>query len=170
MATVGYTSIGANDFGAGTASGTNNPAGLLVTMPVAGNITKITAYVFTVISGVPLGSGSIPCRIYAGTAGAVGALQATTNTSTVNGTAAWVDFTFAAPFSAAATTYWLQFDGLGGNGFGTAIGVIKYDTGGAANTGYDRLDNGTPQYETNQYSIYATYTPTITDSFTIALV
>jgi GH18 family chitinase len=162
--TVGYTSIGANTFQAGTANGVNNPVGLLVTMPASGSITKITANVFTSISGVPSGSGSIVARIYSGTAGARGSLLATTNASTVNGTAAWIDFTFASAFAASATNYWLQFDGLGGNGPGTAVANIKYDTGGATNTGYDLLDNGTPQYETNQYSMYATYgsTPAVT--------
>lgn len=164
MALIGYQNIGANDFAAGSASGVQNPTGLLITMTESGSITKITAYVATTIT-----SKSITCRIYAGSAGSLGALQATTNTSTVTTTFQWLDFTFASAFSASATTYWLEFVGYGGDGPGTAVGHIKYDTGGAANSGYDKLDNGSPQYETNQYSIYATYTPPAI-GFNIALV
>lgn len=170
MATVGYTTQGANTQQAGTANGTVNPAGLLITMPIAGSITKISACVFTSISGVPSGSGSIVCKIYAGTAGALGSVLATTNVSTVTGTTAFIDFIFASAFSASATTYWLEFQGLGGNGPGTAVGNIKYDTGGASNTGYSKSDVQVPVYDTNQYSIYATYTPAATEGFNIALV
>lgn len=171
MATAGYTTIGATAGSTGTANGTNNPAGLLITMPESGSITKVTAYIDTVIAGVPLGSGTTVCKIYTGTAGAVSSLVATTNTNTFNGTAAWVDFTLASAFPAAATTYWLQQDGLGGGGPATATGRIYLDTGGAANTGYFRDDGGTPAYNTNQFSLYATYTPdTPTGGFNIALV
>lgn len=164
MPTVGYTNIGANDFAAGSASGTNNPTGLLITMPETGKINKITAYVATTIS-----SKSIVCKIYAGTAGALGSLLATTAASTVTTSFQWLDFTFNSFYSASATTYWLEFNGYGGDGPGTAVGHIKYDNGGAANTGYDKSDIGTPQYETNQYSIYATYD--LNDSFfNVALV
>lgn len=165
MAIVGYNSIGALQFAAGSGNGTNNATGLLIIMPEAGSITKITAYVATTVTGK-----NIACRIYAGSAGSRGALLATTNTSAVTTSFQWLDFTFTSPYSASATTYWLQFDGYGGDGPGTAVGQIKYDTGGAANSGYDLLDNGIPQYETNQYSIYATYTPTATGGFNIALV
>lgn len=158
MATAGYTSIGANNEQVGTANGTNNPAGLLITMPVAGSISKITAYVNTTISGVPSGSGSTTCSIYAGTSGSLGSLLSSTNSNTFNGTAAFVDFTFASAYSASATTYWIEFTGLGGGGGGTAVGNIKYDTGGGANTSYLKNDVGTPAYGTNQYSLYATYT------------
>lgn len=165
MALVGYQNIGANTFQAGTGIGVNNPTGLLITMPQAGSITKITAYVAMTST-----TKSIVCRIYSGSAGSRGTLQATTNSSSVTSSFAWIDFTFASAFNAAATTYWLQFDGYGGDGPGTTIGEIKYDTGGATNSGYDLLDNGTPQYETNQYSIYATYDPSVASGFNITFV
>lgn len=162
MATVGYTTIGANT--AGGSSGANNFPGLMITMPIAGLISKITAYVANSTTSV-----NTTCKLYLGSAGALGALQATTTNSLVTTSFQWLDFTFASPFSAAATTYWLEFNCDGGNGPGGNIGNIKYDTGGVANTGYQRLDNTTPAYNSNQYSIYATY-DSATGGFNIALV
>lgn len=153
MATLGYTSIGVNQIG--SSSGSINPNGLLITVPSSGQITKITAYVAESIS-----SASLACALYSGSAGSRGSLITNTNSSTVTTTFAWVDFTFASAQNVTAQTYWLQFNGDGGGGPGTNIASIKYDTGGATNSGYDLLDNGTPQYETNQYSMYATFTPT----------
>lgn len=154
MATVGYQTIGANTYSAGTGNGRANPAGLLITMPTAGTITTITAHV-----AMSSTSKSLTCSVYLGSAGSLGALQATSNTAVVTSSFAWIDFTLGTPFVAAATTYWLEFSGYGGDGPGTTTGLLKYDTGGAANSGYDKLDNGIPNFEANQYSIYATYTP-----------
>jgi hypothetical protein len=152
-ATVGYATIGANTQNAGSASGTGNPTGLLVTMPTTGSITKITAYVAMTST-----SKNLFARIYSGSAGSRGSLLATSNSTLVTSTFGWVDFTFATPYAASATTYWLEYSGYGGDGPGTSFAQIKYDTGGATNTGYDLSDIGVPQYETNRYSMYATYT------------
>ena len=165
MATIGYTSIGASTEGAGTANGTNNPAGLLITMPTAGLVSKITARVLTMISGIPAGSGSSTAKIYAGSAGSLGSLVATSASNTFNGTETWVDFTFSSPVSVTATTYWIEFSGLGGGGPGSAYGNIKYDTGGGSNTGYSKSDLGVPTYNTKQYSLYATYTLPVPSGF-----
>lgn len=154
-ATLGYTTIGSNTFQAGTINGTNNPVGLLITVPGSGTITKITAHVIESVS-----SGSLTAKIYSGSAGSRGALISTTNGATVTTTFGWVDFIFATPVSVSATTYWIEFSGDGGGGPGTNVASIKYDTGGAANSAYDVLDNSSVNYETNQYSIYATYTAT----------
>lgn len=153
MATVGYTNIGASTYSAGTTSGGVNPAGLLITFPTAGIVSKITAYVATTVS-----SQSISCRIYSGSAGSLGTLIATTATSTVTTSFGFVDFTFAIPLNVTATTYWIEFIGFGGGGPGTAVGQIKFDTGGATNSGYAKSDLQVPAYNTSQYSIYATYT------------
>lgn len=165
MATAGYTNIGASTANTGTGSGVANPVGLLITIPVLGNITKITGYV-----NMTTTTKNLTCSLYAGSSGSRGALQATSTATSVTSTPAWIDFTFASPFSASVTTYWLQFSGYGGDGPGTTIGQIAFDTGGAANTAYSVNDGGTPVFNTSQYSIYATYTPTVTDGFTIALV
>lgn len=157
-ATAGYTNIGASSFQAGTQNTTNNPTGLLITIPVGGGtVTDIQAYV-----GMGSGTGSsqnISCKLFNGSAGTVGSLVATTNASTVTTTFGWVTFTFSSGVALSAGTYWLEYEGFGGNGPGSSVGFIHYDTGGVTNTGYDRLDNGTPSFETNQYSIYADYTP-----------
>lgn len=150
MATLGYTSIGVNQIGSSTSS--TNPNGLLITVPSSGTITKITAYVAENVS-----SASLSCGLYSGSAGSRGTLISSTNTSTVTTSFGWVDFTFASAQNVTAQTYWLQFNGDGGNGPGANIASIKYDTGGATNSGYDLLDNGTPNYETNRYSMYATF-------------
>lgn len=161
MATVGYTTIGSAGTAGGSSGATNFPS-LMITMPIAGSITKITAYVSNDVN-----SGGTSCSLYTGSAGALGALQSSTNNSTVTTTPQWLDFTFASPFAASATTYWLQFNCDGGNGPGGNRGSVAYDTGGATNTGYQRLDNSIPSYNTLQYSIYATYTAS--DGFSIAL-
>lgn len=154
MATAGYTSIGVNTETCGSGSGVNNPVGLLITMPEAGSISMITARV-----NMTSTTKSIFCRLYDGSAGALGALQATSNSTSVTSAEAWYDFIIASPFNASATTYWIEFLGYGGDGPGTTLGQIKYDTGGGANTGYSKNDSGTPAYNTRQYSLYATYAP-----------
>jgi hypothetical protein len=163
MATTGYTTQGTLTYLTGYSGGMNDP-GLLITMPVSGSITKITAYVANTLS-----STSSVCKLYAGSAGARGSLLATTNTSTVTTSFQWLDFTFATPYSASATTYWLEFGGDGGNGPFGDIGQIKYNTGGGTNTSYALNDFAVPVYGTDQYSIYATYTAsggaTITSPF-----
>lgn len=164
MATAGYTNIGANTYMTGNANNTNWP-GLKITLPVAGSITKITAHVANTVS-----SNNTMCKLYSDVAGLRVLLLATTNNSTVTTSFQWLDFTFASPYSALATDYWLEFDGDGGNGPGGNRGQIKYDTGGGANTSYTLNDTGIPIYGTDQFSIYATYSPTATDGFNIALV
>ncbi len=152
--TAGYTTIGASQYFTGS-SGNTNPPGLMITVAAGGSLTKITAYVANSVS-----SNSSNASIYAGSAGARGALIASTNLNTVTTSFGWVDFTFSSPVTVSATTYWIQFNGDGGNGPGGNVGEIAYDTGGAANTGYTLTDIGNPQYNTSQYSMYATYTPT----------
>lgn len=165
MATVGYTNIGANTGSGNTNFGPASP-GLLITMPEAGSITSITAYCRTNLSTM-----SLACRIYAGTAGARGAEQAVTNNANVTTSFGWVQFNFASPFAASATTYWLQWDGTGGSGPGTNVGEYRYDSGGAADSGYVLSDLFAPLYNSNQYSIYATYTPAGGETgFNIALI
>lgn len=166
MATAGYTTIGANTQSAGTQNFTNNPQGLLISFPSPATVSQISAYVAMTSS-----SRLIACKIYTGSAGSRGTLVATTNNSSVTNTFGWVDFPFASSPSVSATTYWIEFEGYGGDGPGSSTAQIKYDTGGATNTGLNQDDFGVPQYNTFQYSLYATYTSSGTSSgFVIALV
>ena len=158
--TIGYSTIGASIQNAGSASGSNNPGGLLVTFPSAAQVTKLTAYVRMTST-----TRSVTASIYAGSAGSRGALVKTSSASSVTSTPGWVDFTFATAANVTATTYWIQFDGYGGDGPGTSFAQINYDTGGASNTGYVVNDLGTPVYNTQKASIYATYTPSAASSF-----
>lgn len=155
MATAGYTTIGTLTDLTGT-SGTINPVGAMITMPENGNITKLTAHV----ADTTISTGAT-CYVYAGSAGARGSsIIGVTIGATVTTSFQWLDFTFASPFPATNTTYWLQFNGDGGNGPGGDVGQIKYDVGGASNTSYNDSDLGVPIYGSNQYSFYATYTAT----------
>lgn len=151
--TAGYTTIGASTAGNGTTSDCNDN-GLLITIPSAGTMTKVTAYVANNLSTA---DGS--ATLYAGSAGSLGALIATTQTNSVTTSLAWVDFTFAVPQSVSATTYWIEFDGQCAGGPGTNVSAIRYDSGGASNTSYQKSDVNVPVYSTRQYSMYATYTP-----------
>ena len=162
--TLGYTTIGASEYQTGT-PGSQNPAGLMITVPSAGTISKISAHVRNNNSTVALAA-----RLYAGSAGSLGSLIATTQTSNVTTSYAWVDFTFATPQSVSATTYWIEFVGDGGNGPGGNLSFIHFDGGGASNTGFTKNDFGVPVYDGNQYSIYATYTATGGSSPTTATV
>lgn len=156
--TFGYTSIGASTANAGTTGGVNNPTGLLGTLTEAGSISKITAY-----TSVTTGTSNIASKLFAGSAGSRGALIDTTNTTSNNTTPQWLDYTFASPYSGSATTYWLDYQGAGGGGPGTPVGRIAYDTGGGANTSYTTTDVGALVYGTDIFSIYATYTATVSN-------
>lgn len=152
--TFGYTSIGASEYSIGSSS-LYNPPGLLGTLPANGDISKITVHTVATV-----GDAGTTCILYAGSAGSRGSSLATTNSNSVGTSYSWVDFTFASPYSATADTYWLHFNGDGANGPGGNVDNIHYDSGGATNTGYTLDDLGEPTYNTNQYSIYATYTET----------
>lgn len=154
MATVGYTTIGTLIDATGTSS-SNNPVGAMVTMTESGDMTKITGYVANTLS-----SSSSNCTIYTGGAGARNSsIVARTTFNTVTTTFGLVDFTFSSVFGVTAQTYWIQFNGDGGNGPGGDVGQIKYDIGGAANTSYNDNDFQIPVYGSNQYTLYATYNP-----------
>jgi len=159
MAAIGYTTIGSSTKNCGTPTGVENEVGLLITIPAAGVISKITAYV-----NMTSGTENISCTIYSGSAGSLGSAISTTTSHSV-GTAAWVDFIFTDPVVVSPTTYWLQFFGWGGDGPGTAIAQIAYDSGGSTNSSYQRDDFDDPSYGTDQYSMYATYMDTNTYYF-----
>lgn len=151
--TAGYTTIGASTAGNGTTNDCNDN-GLLITIPSAGTMTKITAYVSNNLSTT---NGN--ATLYAGSAGSRGAFIANTQAGSVTTSFAWVDFTFAVPQAVSATTYWIEFSGQCGGGPGTNVSSIRYDTGGGSNTSYQENDVLVPVYSTRQYSMYATYTP-----------
>ncbi len=165
MATAGYTSIGASSVATGSTTA-QNPDGLLVTIPQSASIQKITVYTSNKQS-----TSSQTCNIYSGSAGSRNSsVLGTTQISSVTTTAQWIDFPFSPNFPASGQTYWLEYVGDGANGPGGDFGNIFYDTGGATNSGYIVNDIGAPQYNTNQFSMYATYTPNATGGFNISFV
>lgn len=167
MSTAGYTTIGASTEQTGNSNNVNW-VGAMVTMPVVGDITKLTVSCANTIS-----SFSARCVIYSGSVGSRGSsVIGRTNIALTTTSFGLVDFPFSSVFSASATTYWLEFDGDGGNGPGGNIGELNYDIGGPTNTSYILSDLGNPQYGSKQYTFYATYNSAISSvlGFNIALV
>lgn len=147
---AGYNVIGANTYTTGTSSFIN-PPGLMITIPIASGITKFSAYVANTLS-----SDSINFSIYSGTPSVRGSLLTSSLPATVTTSFGWVDFSFASPFSVAAGTYWIQFNGDGGTGPGGNVSQIKYDPNtGLGGTSYFQGDASTI-YGKDQYSMYAT--------------
>jgi len=150
--TFGYTTQGASTAQiAGTT--TLNPVGILGTLSESGDITSISAYLkYRTTNRDWYGS------LYTGSAGSRGSLEGDTDVNFIGSTSFTLNtLNFPSPLSKTAGTYWLHVitDVLGP---GTGGSDIAYDTGGASNTGYQESDIGAPVYNTNRYSIYATYT------------
>lgn len=144
----GYDTIGSNDYNTGGSSFINEP-GLLITTS-GGSCNSLFAYVRNTTT-----TNNRTMRLFEGSAGSRGSLVATTNSASVSTTYGWVEFTFASTQTLSAGTYWIQFDGDGDNGPGGNVSQIKYDTGGATDSGYTENDFQVPIYNTNQYSMYA---------------
>jgi len=155
--TFGYTSIGASSVQIGGNS-VGNRIGFLENLPEDGDVESVTVYLSA--------SASYTTRaayIYGGSAGSVGSLLATTNTATVATAAAWNTFTFATAYSATSGDFWLQSPFSGDNGKSAPRLTIYYDTGGATNEGAQYASDAGYTYNTNIYSIYATYSVASTD-------
>lgn len=152
--TFGYTSQGASDATIVNSS-QENPVGLLGTLSEDGDIASISTYVKYTTQTKNVGG-----RIYAGSAGSLGSFQNATFLGAINSTSYELETVAISPEpSKTATTYWLEVYG-NSEGPSTGAALLAYDTGGATDTGYQKDDFSTPQYNTNQYSIYATYTAT----------
>ncbi len=164
MATIGYTSQGALEFNAVTGA-QENPVGLKVTLPVDGLFSSASFY-----GRRTLGNKNVTIAIYSDAAGTRGSLLYTTQTGLIN-IASPVLYTmnFASPPTLTAGTYWLQVN-IATAGAGAGNGFVNYDTGGAANSAYSLDNGGTPVYDTNQYSVFATYTSVADGGFSIAFV
>ena len=163
MATAGYTPQGGTAVQI-TGATQENPAGLLIILPEQGTINSASFY-----GRYTVNPKATTVQIYAGTAGAKGALLHTSATADLSSTSFALETrNFSSPVLNAGT-YWLQLN-MTAEGPGSGLGEGARDTGGATNTGYQLNDVGGVVYDTNQYSIYVTYTPTATDGFNIALV
>lgn len=156
--TAGYTSIGANDASIATLT-LNNPVGLKVTLPTDGTVTKVSVAV-----KYALFTSNVVARIYSDNAGERGTLLFTSDAGAIAGTSyAFLDLTFPSTVELSAGTYWIQIVDTGSV---SGTRSVAYDTGGASNSGYQLDDLGVPAYNTNQYSIFATYTPDVTPAAT----
>jgi hypothetical protein len=129
-------------------------------LPAAGTVSKLSVYLAP--SGTP-GQQPLEGVVYADSSGKPGSLLASTAALTFSSTnaAGWYDLTFAGPVSLAPGSYWL--------------GVISGETGKVAGFRYDSVASardwnantystgpsnpfGTPTVDSEQMSLYATYT------------
>jgi hypothetical protein len=151
--TFGYTTIGESIFGVG-ASTYKIMCGELGTLSESGDISSISVACYS--------SSADDARsfIYSGSAGSRGTLLATTNFETIGTSPGWYQHDFSTAYSASADTYWLAWEGIGGNGPKGASGSIYYDTGGTTDGAFQERDDssGFISYDTVEFSIYATYT------------
>lgn len=158
MATFGYTSQGASEAVVASVS-LENPVGVLGTL----SVTAYTLDSMSFYARRTMADKSLSGQVYSGSAGSRGSSLYTTVSADITLLSmTWYTRNFSSPPSnVSANTYWLQAN-IAAEGGGTGSGFIAYDTGGASNTGYVLNDLGVPTYNTNQYSIYATYTQTST--------
>jgi len=148
--TFGYTTQGASTYEF-VATTVDNPVGLLATLPTLAVPTSISYYARHTIN-----PKSIFGRIYAGSAGSRGTSLYTSVAADNASTSYTLETRAITARSLTATTYWLEAAGSP-EGPGTGVADIAYDTGGATDTGYTTDDVGVLTYNTNKYSIYATY-------------
>ena len=156
-ATFGTTTVGAS----AESDPTNLKAVSKYTLPSAATVSKLSLYLQPTGKA---GTQSFEGVIYAESAGAPGALLATTtalsfkNTST----AGWYELNFTASVKLAAGSYWLGWI----SGTTAGIGAFRY---AKVTSGLDYNSNtytsgpsnpfGTPTILASQPSLYATYTP-----------
>jgi sugar lactone lactonase YvrE len=142
------------------------------TLPVRGSVTKLSLYA---IPGINSPSPqALKAVIYSDSGGSPGSLLATgtevTYRGNVNGSG-WFDLPLASPVSLSSGTYWLGFI------TGTTTEGMGYRYNSAPNSraynvnSYTSLPTstfGTPTKDSEQASIYATYTPAATPTGTPA--
>jgi PKD repeat protein len=130
------------------------------TAPVAGNVTKVTAY----ISGLGSTSGSQKIRavVYTDSGGNPGTLLGQSAELTINAGRAWgwVDFTFSGGVAIPAGTVWIGFIGATKNDltqirYDAVSNDLKYNTNTYTNGPSSPF--GSPRTSSKHYSIYATY-------------
>lgn len=162
MATFGKTSIGAS----AQNDGGNIQRGSRYRLFESGSVTKISFY-----SNVPSGTAKVKCAIYADNAGSPGALKGVTNEVSVTNTVGqWNDYTFASPVSLTAGYYWLVFNNDGLSGLYHQYHGDSFTNGHAyAGSTYPTFSDpfGTASYQNYDTSIYATYTPTSSDTIVL---
>lgn len=162
MATFGETTAFGTGFQVAQAGGIETVHSDLFTLGEAGDITKITAYCWTVTS-----NGDSISHAKAVLYDSSGNLLGTSPAVELNGTPAWRDFTFGSPISATAADYYL---GLIGEPFSVNSEQAGIGTTNDSSTTAVRDSSGSyasppdPQSTTSNTSwspsIYATYTPT----------
>ena len=160
--TLGTTTVGALTVSGGAnyldVSGPYNLA-------VSGTVSKLTAYV----ASTGAGASNLRGVIYADSSGEPGALVGVTSEITIaDGQAAgWVDLPLGVPAAVSPGSYWIGF-WIGGN-----MGVYSYDSvaGSERFTPDPYSSGGSPNdpfgpagSSIGLYSVYATYTPTVTDT------
>jgi hypothetical protein len=148
MATFGYTTIGSSSVAI-----ENTYAYTNFVLPEDGTVTKITAYIVN-----PTVNRLATAGVYSGTSlVAGGESDEITMTADVTG---WFDLPFSTPLELTAGTYGLLFTCQGGSG----VATIALDVGSNASRREALTYAGAPATvaatnATDNYSIYATYTP-----------
>lgn len=130
------------------------------TLTEAGNVSKITAYLYTVEAD----KGKALIYDDDGASGEPGTLLGTTAETASITTKAWYDFTFASPVSLAAGDYYLALMTYEDeDGFyvyaNSAGGTSRYTTANFYGTPVSPWPAAGDVHTTNKMAIYATYTP-----------
>jgi Subtilase family len=130
-------------------------------LSVPGTVSKLTMYLApTTASGQQVMKGII----YADQSGAPAALMGVTNEFTFHSTDApgWYDFIFSSPVALQAGTYWI---GVISGGSNNVTGFRYNSVAGARALNTDNYSTGpanpfgSATFDTEQMSVYATYTP-----------
>lgn len=159
MATFGKTTIGGSSGG----SSGNLIRGSKYTLAApGGKVTKISWY-----GDRQTTDAKMKCGIYAkGTGGQPGALLVSSAEVTINSsTAQWWDFTVSPGVTLSADDYWIAFD-YDNN----SLDVFYDNVNNEATKDFTYTGTLPDPYPasafstTKEYSIYATYTPTVTDT------
>ena len=153
----GFTSVGGNS----DVMGADRKRVDHFQLSVAGSVSKLTMYLApTATSGQQLLQG----LIYADQAGSPGALLGATSQFTFHSTdaAGWYDLVFSTPVALQAGTYWI---GVISGGASNVTGFRYSNVSGARALNSNNYASGPsdpfgiPTIDSEQMSIYATYTP-----------
>jgi len=138
------------------------------TMSAAGAVTKLSLYAIPGINSPK--AQSLKAVIYTDSSGSPGALLATgtevTYRGNVNGSG-WLELPFSSPVALTAGTYWLGFiDGAETEGMGYVYDEVSNSRAYNTNTFSSGPTNpfGSATKDSEQASIYATYTPAPTNT------
>jgi hypothetical protein len=126
-----------------------------------GSVTKLSVYL---APGTASGTQPLKGVIYADSSGTPGALVATSEPMTYSSTqpAGWYDLVFAAPVKLAAGNYWIgelskASSGVAGYRYDVVTGARDFNNDSYATGPSNPF--GAVSVDTQQMSLYATYTP-----------